>query len=167
MATSSIINNILELQKSLYSSCNLKIGQILEEQESKEYSACSFVINNKKAQFRIAKITPTKIGQFVTFWKRSHAGPIAPFDMNDGVDLFIVTTQTESQKGQFVFPKDVLYKHGFISNNNIGGKRAMRVYPSWDKPDNKQAIKTQEWQLKYFFDFSKQINCSQIQKLFA
>lgn len=167
MKISSITNNILELQKSLYAPCNLSASNIFEELESKEYSACSFIINNKKAQFRIAKITPTKIGQFVTFWKRSKSGPIAPFDMNDPVDLFIVTTQTEIQKGQFIFPKEILYKHGFISNNNIGGKRAMRVYPSWDKPDNKQAIKTQEWQLKYFFDFSKQINCSQIQKLFA
>lgn len=167
MKTSSITHNILELQKSLYTPCNLNVSDIIEEQESKEYSACSFMINCKKAQFRVAKITPTKIGQFVTFWKRSDAGPIAPFDMNDSVDLFIVMTKTESKQGQFVFPKEALYRHGFISSQNIGGKRAMRVYPSWDKPDNKQAIKTQEWQLKYFFDFSEQIHSSQIQALFA
>lgn len=166
MKQNFITNHILELKNILYKPCNLSISNIHEELESKEYNACSFIINNKKAQFRVAKITPTKIGQFVTFWKRSNNGPIAPFDVNDSVDLFIITTQTESQQGQFVFPKEVLYKHGFISKNNIGGKRAMRIYPSWDKPENKQAIKTQEWQLKYFFNFSKEINCSQVQKLF-
>lgn len=30
----------------------------------------------------------------------------------------------------------------------------MRVYPSWDRPTSKQAMKTQEWQLPYFVDMS-------------
>ena len=30
----------------------------------------------------------------------------------------------------------------------------MRVYPSWDNPDSKQALKTQKWQLPYFVDMS-------------
>ena len=31
----------------------------------------------------------------------------------------------------------------------------MRVYPPWDKPESKQAEKTQKWQTEYFVDVSK------------
>jgi hypothetical protein len=36
--------------------------------------------------------------------------------------------------------------------NRKAGKRGFRVYPIWDKPDNKQAEKTQKWQVKHFLD---------------
>ena len=155
------------LQETVYQACNLTISNLEIEPESKEYAACKFIINNKKALFRTAKITPTKIGQFVTFWKRNGNGITAPFDLSDSIDFFIITVITPTQKGQFIFPKEVLYQQGFISKNNQGGKRAMRVYPPWDKAENKQAIKTQSWQLQYFFEFTTSPNCVLIQKLFA
>ena len=31
----------------------------------------------------------------------------------------------------------------------------IRVYPSWDLPASDQAKKTQNWQQKYFIDFSE------------
>lgn len=37
-----------------------------------------------------------------------------------------------------------------MSKNGEGGKRAIRVYPPWDKTINQQAQKTQKWQLEYF-----------------
>jgi hypothetical protein len=52
--------------------------------------------------------------------------------------------------GQFIFPKTVLANKGIISKNGISGKRGIRVYPPWDVPNNKQAEKTQRWQLNYF-----------------
>jgi len=43
-------------------------------------------------------------------------------------------------------------RHGVISQDGMGGKRAMRIYPAWDVVNSKQAKKTQEWQLKYFVE---------------
>jgi hypothetical protein len=36
------------------------------EAESAEYGAYTFELNDLSVRFRVAKITPTKIGQFVT-----------------------------------------------------------------------------------------------------
>jgi hypothetical protein len=39
--------------------------------------------------------------------------------------------------------------------NCKGGKRAIRVYPPWDKAESRQAEKTQKWQLEYFVEIPK------------
>ncbi|WP_414839153.1 MepB family protein [Carnobacterium sp. TMP28] len=36
----------------------------------------------------------------------------------------------------------------------------IRVYPIWDNPTSKQALKTKLWQLPYFVDMSKLDNQS-------
>ncbi|MFN7093990.1 MAG: MepB family protein, partial [Burkholderiales bacterium] len=48
-----------------------------------------------------------------------------------------------------------LYKYGIISKNAQGGKRAIRVYPPWDKPTNPQAKRTQAWQSQFFLEVFK------------
>ena len=107
----------------------------------------------KKIQFREAKITPKKIGQFVTFWQRDLVtGKIKPFDFSDDFDLLVVSVSDKKEVGHFIFPKEILLKENIISKNGKGGKRAMRVYPLWDKADNKQAIATQKWQLRCFVE---------------
>lgn len=59
---------------------------------------------------------------------------------------------TPTTTGQFVFPKSVLHEKSLVSKEGHGGKQAMRVYPPWDVTENKQAQKTQAWQLLYFFE---------------
>jgi hypothetical protein len=125
------------------------------EAESFEYGACSFELNGLSVRFRVAKITPTKIGQFVTVWKRVGDGPIQPFDISDPVDLFVISTRKGNHFGQFVFPKKVLCDQDIVSENEKGGKRGIRVYPPWDKTISPQAKKTQRWQLEYFLDASQ------------
>lgn len=122
------------------------------EAESTEYGAYAFKLNDLFIRFRVAKITPKKIGQFVTLWKRIENGPIQPYDICDPVDLFVVSTRKVDHFGQFVFAKSALWEQGVISKNGKGGKRAMRVYPPWDKPLNRQAQQTQRWQTAYFLD---------------
>lgn len=136
--------------KYLYKPASLVLHEYAMEAESQEYCAASFKLNNYRIFFRIAKITPTKAGQFVTFWKRSAAGPIAPFDLDDPVDFFIVSVRDKERLGQFIFPKHVLYEHSYLSKNGISGKRAMRVYPPWVTVDSPIARKTQNWQINYF-----------------
>lgn len=142
--------DLQDAQKYIYNLCSLTLQHFTLKSESQEYSASSFTLNNYNIQFRSAKITPTKIGQFVTFWKRIESKPIMPFDETDAFDFLIVNVRTTNDFGQFIFPKQELIKQGVISQNRIGGKRALRIYPAWDKPDSKQAIASQKWQLKYF-----------------
>jgi len=141
---------------------------VVPEKESQEYGACEFTMNNRRIKFRAAKITPKKTGQFVTFWKRIESGLIAPYDILDPFDLLVVSVRKETHFGQFVFPKSVLYQKGYISKEQQGGKRAMRVYPPWDITEIKQAQKTQSWQTAYFFEIypNKCPNRTKIQKLF-
>lgn len=158
--------DFLEVQKIVYTPHGLLCNNITQEAESQEYGACTFEIHNKKVVFRTAKITPTKIGQFVTLWKRSKSGPIIPYDAADSVDFFVVSIRHDEHFGQFVFPKEVLLQKGFVSKNGAGGKRAMRVYPAWDIADNAQAKKTQAWQLIYFFEIKPNVDNAKVKRLF-
>lgn len=121
------------------------------EQESGEYGACRLDLEGRAVVFRVAKTTPTKIGQFVTIWKRAAlSDKIAPLDSGDGVDVVVVSVADATRRGQFVFDQQALLKYAVMSRDGHGGKRAIRVYPPWSKPVAKDAIKTQQWQLRYF-----------------
>ncbi|WP_107039133.1 MepB family protein [Brumimicrobium mesophilum] len=129
-----------------------KISNIVSESESKEYLAHTFQLDGQKVIFRKAKITPTKTGQFVTIWKRNNEGITSPYNIVDDFEFFIILVQKEESFGVFIFPKAVLHQKKIISDERKDGKRGIRVYPLWDLPMSKQAIKTQEWQIKYFFE---------------
>lgn len=124
------------------------------EAESADYGACTLTVNGLRLRFRVAKITPTKTGQFVTLWKRQGTGPIQPFDLADPVDAVVVSTRSGMHFGQFVFPMKVLAARGVVATRGRGGKRAMRVYPPWDITTSRQAQLTQTWQSDYFLDMS-------------
>lgn len=145
-------NEFLFAKKLLYEPCGFNCTEPVLEVESVEYGACDFKLNDFNIKYRIAKITPTKTGQFVTLWKRNQQGIIEPFEVNDKIDFFIISTRKDNHLGQFIFPKAVLYEKGVISDERKEGKRAIRVYPPWDNANSKQAQKTQEWQLKYFLE---------------
>ncbi|MCX5922729.1 MAG: MepB family protein [Candidatus Dependentiae bacterium] len=159
--------DLIAAQELVYESCGFICKNIVQKTESQEYGACTFEMNNNIIKFRVAKITPTKIGQFVTLWKRIGTGPIMPYDMADSVDLFVVSVRNAEHFGQFVFPKSVLWQKGFVSKDEIGGKRAMRVYPPWDITDSPQAKKTQSWQLLYFVEIQPSMDIEKIRKLFS
>lgn len=123
------------------------------EPEGADYGACVFTVGGRLARFRVAKTTPTKVGQFVTLWQRTSQGPIRPFDTADGIDLFVVHVTDGTQSGQFVFPADVLARRGVLSVAGRGGKRAIRLYAPWVETSSAQAAKTQAWQIMYFLPF--------------
>lgn len=164
----AIHKDLYAIQTGVFDSCGFKYSLAIAEPESTEYGACSFELNNLSVRFRVSKITPTKIGQFVTLWKRTGKGPIEPFDMVDDLDLVIISAMHEANFGQFIFPKSVLIEKGILSIKGKGGKRAIRVYPPWDIAINKQAQKTQQWQLNYFLDLSdaKEIDLVKAKMLF-
>ena len=159
--------DLLLAEDLVYKSSGLILENLKIEDESAEYGASEFTIKNRSVKFRVGKITPTKVGQFVTFWKRIDKGPILPYAFTDSFDFLVVSVRSENHFGQFVFPKTVLCEKGIVSCHGKEGKRAMRVYPPWDKADNPQAKKTQAWQLHYFIKFSdNSIDFPQIRYLF-
>ena len=161
--------DLLLAKEHLYDKCNFECSLPEKEKESADYGAYSFQLNNKSIVFRVAKITPKKIGQFVTLWKRIGNGPIQPFDCTDSIDLIVISVRKESRFGQFVFPKAVLCEKGIISTTTKEGKRAIRVYPPWDEAINKQAQKTQQWQLDYFLEIpvDKPLNIERTNMLYG
>jgi hypothetical protein len=155
---------------SIYKPLNLNCTSFPKaEVESKEYFAYNFSFSNKNFKFRVAKTTPTKLGQFVTLWKRSNKGPIEPFDIKDSFDFYIICVEHGDCQGQFVFPKEILAERGIISKNCKGGKRAMRVYPPWVKTESSQATITKNWQNEYFVDLSDldNVDLDLVKKLYS
>lgn len=161
------MNNLLtQILKKVYLPCNLVLSDFQNELESQEYDACQFRLNELRIINRRAKVTPKKVGQFVTFWKRSENGPIAPYHESDAFDFFVVNVQTITHFGQFVFPKSILIQKGILATDKKEGKRAFRVYPSWDIAQNKQAQRSQKWQLNYFFEINANIDRKNVLKLY-
>jgi hypothetical protein len=143
---------LADIKLNIYDKCGLEVSYFEPEKESKEYDACQFKLNDFQIISRTSKITPKKLGQFVTFWKRNINGVIAPFHESDDIDFYIINIATENRLGHFVFPKHVLIEKGIISTNKKEGKRGFRVYPIWDTVLSKQAKQTQKWQLNYFIE---------------
>lgn len=161
------MNSILgEIKKEVYDKCNLKISEYKIEKESKEYGACRFVLNGKKVIGRNAKVTPKKVGQFVTLWKRFRNGPIEPMEITDPFDYCIVNVSAKERLGQFIFPKSILIEKGIIASENQEGKRAFRVYPPWDLTTNKQALNSQKWQMHYFYEITTPIDLNKMLEVF-
>ncbi|EMY77103.1 MepB protein [Leptospira weilii serovar Ranarum str. ICFT] len=139
-------------QENVLGPYNVQIKNLILEKESSDYGACNFELKSRKITFRVAKITPTKIGQFVTLWKRDADGtPIRPFDIQDAVDYFIILVYDQNRSGQFIFSKEALLQKGILTGDKEG-KRGFRVYPPWNIPPNSQAEKTQSWQSEYFLE---------------
>ncbi|MFI9049669.1 MepB family protein [Streptomyces sp. NPDC053427] len=148
----AVHGDLLAAKTLVYDPSGFACSAPLPEPESAEYGAYAFTLDGLSVRFRAAKITPTKVGQFVTVWQRSASGPIRPFDSTDPVDLFVVSTRDGDRFGQFVFSRDALIDRGIVSRNGTGGKRAFRVYPPWVTTVNRQARATQRWQLDHFLE---------------
>ncbi|SFM98925.1 hypothetical protein SAMN05421594_0150 [Chryseobacterium oleae] len=147
--------NLKNVDELIFQPLELKLLNIEEDTESKDYSGCGFTLSDLKIKFRTAKITPTKTGQFVTIWKRNEKGETAPFDSNDVFDFYLISAFNDTHKGIFIFPKEILVEKQILSHGKKMGKRGIRVYPTWDLTESKQAKATQKWQTEYFFDLSQ------------
>lgn len=147
--------NLKNVNELIFQPLGLRLSNIEEDTESKDYSGCGFTLSPLKIKFRTAKITPTKTGQFVTIWKRNEKGETAPFDSGDVFDFYLISAFNDANKGIFVFPKKVLIEKQILSHGEKTGKRGIRVYPVWDLTESKQAKATQKWQTEYFLDLSQ------------
>lgn len=139
------------------------------ESENNDYGAFNFLLDKIQIKFRVAKTTLARVGQFVTLWKRVGKGPIAPYDLSDAVDVFVICVRQGNNFGQFVFSKSVLASENVLSKSGKGGKRAMRLYAPWVETENKQAAATQRWQVKHFINLSdfNSIDLDRARKLYG
>ncbi|SEC99472.1 hypothetical protein SAMN04490185_2521 [Pseudomonas frederiksbergensis] len=164
------MTDLIAAIEQIYKPAGMRLtDEAWREEESAEYGACRFSLNGQVIVFRVAKTTPTKMGQFVTLWKRpTPTSEIAPLDSSDGVAFVVVSVADETHRGQFVFDREILAAKGVMSIDGEGGKRAIRVYPPWSRPVAKRAVRTQQWQMKYFLalDQSGHADPVQVRRLF-
>ncbi|MGH1145904.1 MepB family protein [Bacillus pseudomycoides] len=154
-------NNIIKnLDNIVYKPNNLIITDLKEEKQNSEYAGGIFQLNNKTIRFRVSKITPNKIGQFVSFWEKNENMQNQSFSYDPAPDLLVITCIDENKLGQFIFPKEILLKEKILKTQSQKGKMAMRIYPVWDNPVSDQAKKSQMWQLQYFVNLSDTNNLS-------
>ncbi|MCY8544465.1 MepB family protein [Bacillus vallismortis] len=141
------------VNKLFYEPNHFTINAIREEAQNSDYGAGIFQLHSKSIRFRVANITPNKIGQFVAFWEKDGNDKNQAFPYEKATDLLVINTFTNHNKfGQFVFPKEVLVKQNILKTATTKGKMGIRVYPRWETPTSKQAIETQKWQLAYFVE---------------
>ena len=159
--------NLIEVKTKIYDKLSLNISKVNNELEGIEYDACQFELNGMKIVSRSSKITPKKVGQFVTFWKRNQNKETEPYSENDQFDFYVINSKSGDRFGQFIFPKSELINKGFITSEKKDGKRGFRVYPIWDKTLNKQAEKTQKWQLNYFYEINKTTDFKKVNELYC
>lgn len=145
-----LYNELKALKNMFYKTWGWKLTNLKWHSEGVDYGACSFELNGHSVAYRVSKITPTKTGQFVAIWKRNTNAKTEPFDVLDHIDFLVITSKSGDNIGLFIFPKSVLVDKGVFSQKGKGGKRGIRMYPPWDITTNKQAKKTQQWQVKYF-----------------
>lgn len=131
-----------------------KITNLTIENECDEYLGFNFQIERLNFKFRKSKITPKKVGQFVTLWKRNSQKQTEPFNETDNFDFFIFVSEQDEKFGFFIISKSLLIEKNILSTKQKEGKRGFRLYPTWVKTENKQAEKTQSWQTEYFIDLT-------------
>lgn len=158
--------NLIEVKTEIYDKLSFNISHFNNELEGTQYDACQFELNGLKIICRSSKITPKKAGQFVTFWKRDIKGITEPYSETDCFDFYVINVKSGNRIGQFVFPKSELINNGIITTEKKDGKRGFRVYPKWDDAQNKQAQKTQKWQLKYFYEIGETTNLEKVNELY-
>lgn len=146
-------NDFQQIQLQLSQLTNKEITDFVTDNECLEYSGCNFKIDDLNIKYRQAKVTPKKVGLFVTLWKRNTENKTEPFSTNDPFDFYIIAAQQKDHFGLFIFPKDILSDKNILTNSKKDGKRGFRVYPDWIETTNNQATKTKAWQTNYF------INC--------
>lgn len=139
------------------------------EPDNSEYGATKANIDERRARFRVGKITPSKAGIFVAVWQRASNGSTEPFPVEDDTALLLITARDANKSGLFILPKSLLARHGILSAGGRGGKRGFRLYPTWTATTSAQARRTQEWQTQAFIDTTTKgpAQHSQLRRLLA
>ncbi|MFD3701840.1 MepB family protein [Nocardia sp. NPDC058658] len=134
----------------------LDLSAAIPEPDNAEYGAFVSEVGCGSVRLRVGKLTPTKVGLFVSVWQRAADGSTVPFAAENNPDLLVITVREGTRFGQFVFPRNALVDHGIVSVAGRGGKRGFRVYPPWSATQNNQARNSQNWQCAFFLNLDSE-----------
>lgn len=126
------------------------LGLVRPEDQNAEYGGAVLLLDSVLVRARVGKATPTKVGHFVTVWRRNENGVSEPFGDDDGVSVLLVVVRSDGRIGAFSFPTAVLRERGIVSGAGSSGKRGFRLYAPWIFVPSAQARRTQSWQTEYF-----------------
>ncbi|MGG1219912.1 MepB family protein, partial [Priestia endophytica] len=91
------------VNKTIYESNHLTVKSVQEEKQNSKYGAGTFQLSSKTVRFRVANITPTKVGQFVAFWEKDENNKNHPYLYEEAPDLLVITTfKNKNEFGQFI-----------------------------------------------------------------
>lgn len=161
-----MIEDLSRIETVILTSFGATIQNFEKDKECNDYFGYNFQIDGKEVKYRKARITPKKVGQFVTLWKRNSDGQTAPYELTDKPEFYLVAAAKDEQFGFFIFPKKVLADKQILSAETRSGKRGFRIYPDWDVPQNQQAEKAQKWQIEFFINLTGS-NMGDLQKFGA
>ena len=127
-----LLNHIIKIK-------NLQQSLIIrDEQWNQSYEAYNFNINDYVFKSRLAKKQQRK-RIFLSLWEKDKTKKNRAFDYESFPGKLIVHVIDDSQVGQFIFPKHVLFHKGILRHHESKGKMAFRVYPTWEKDLNRVA----------------------------
>ena len=129
-------------------------SQPVAEAESADYGAFGFALDGQAVRFRAAKITPTKVGQFVTVWKRSGGGPIRPLTprtaSTSSSSAFATGSTSDSSSS-----RERSSANGTSCRGTVRAGNGRSAYPPWVTTTNRRARSTQAWQVNYFLQIGE------------
>ncbi|RZJ80730.1 MAG: hypothetical protein EOO20_25735 [Chryseobacterium sp.] len=93
-----MVREIERLQDLFFSPLEMVLSDIAQDTASKEYVGYHLQLDQFNIKFRKAKITPKKIGQFVTLWERNSDGITTPFHESSTLDFALILTERNEGK---------------------------------------------------------------------
>lgn len=143
----------LERYRALTSD-RIDLASLVCKEQQSDYESAHVEINGERWHIRTARVTPTKPGAFVAFWRRALSGSTEPFSDDSDFAGLLVFVVDGAKFGVFRFTREHLQSRGITSAHSAPGKRGFRVYPSWCESLNPQATRTQRAQAAAFSDLT-------------
>lgn len=122
------------------------------EEQNSDYESGIAHLADESLHIRTARVTPTKPGAFVAFWRRSTDGVTIPFGRDDVADGLLVFVEDGGRRGVFRFTPAHLADLG-ITSGARAGKRGFRIYPRWCTGLNATAAAAQRAQGPAFLEY--------------
>lgn len=121
VVVSGAVHPDVALVMGLFDVLGVEYSPAVSEPDNAEYGAVIADVGQSTTRFRVGKLTPRKVGLFVSVWRRAPGGSTEPFPAEGNVDMLVVAAREGDRFGAFVFPTEVLVSRGVVSVDGVGG----------------------------------------------